>query len=423
MIEKVTQHHFGNKVISCSIYMALLLLLFTACLPSDPNNPCPPDCDPISEEDSIEYIWHTPLSATSATGISNLTPVLYKENVLFDLTEADPDLFWSNPVIVILDKQTGVKNLELKPNGYTAIAYDYVLLDDNLIVRYFRNDKFLVCWDLNSAEENWSFQEDDQTNPYKMQRQIASIDESLFLVEGNKWNDSIQIMQMDIATGSVEAIIDLVEMDLNVKEKNLSDVACEENEQGDILLYFAVDYTLNTESGEAHLEKLLAFNFTEGNIEWQQIATDLHPLQATAPVVYEDLVILCGGDKWVRAFRKSDGSIKWERQINKISQGGISISSPLLVDDRLYIKTNSRELYCLNTFDGGVVWEGEDHGEKDRTVSRFFVLLVEDPFCPSLTSPIDRKLYWPHSLAAGAKSDEDPNLPNFARPMVCERRR
>lgn len=62
----------------------------------------------------------------------------------------------------------------------------------------------------------------------------------------------------------------------------------------------------------------------------------------------------------------------------------------------------------------------EDHGEKDRTVSRLFVFLVEDPSCPSLTSPIDRKLYWPHSLAAGAKSDEDPNLPNFARPMVCD---
>lgn len=342
------------------MYMACLLLLFTACLPSDPNNPCPPDCDPISEEDSIEYIWHTPLSSTSETGISNLTPVLYKENVLFDLTEADPDLFWSNPVIVMLDKQTGVKKLELNPAGYSAIAYDHALLDDLLVVRYFRNDKYLVCWDLSNGEEVWGLHEKDLSNPYTLQRQITSLGSDIFMVEGNKWTDSIQIKQLDLMSGSPVSIYNLIESDLEIEEKEISDIAIELNGEGESLLYIAIDYELKGEI----LQKLIAFNVHKGSIEWQQNTFDMPKLQTEAPVLYRNLVIICGGNKWVRAFSKEDGSLKWERQINKTNHAGISISRPLLVEDRLYVKTNANELYCLNAMDGGVVWEGFDHGEK-----------------------------------------------------------
>ena len=338
------------------------VLLNSACNIQSPDSDCPPNCDPFTDTDSVEYIWHVPLSEMGAQGVSNFKPIIYNDLVIVDITEKDPDIHFINPAIVLLDKESGQKVRKLVPNGLTAIAYEYAIYENLLVVRYFRNDEYLICWDLDSGEKEWAMEETDLSDPYRPKRYISQLGNTVYLVECDLWTKDINLFQIDIQTGSYKPIFTFTDFPEYVESIRISDIESEINNIGDTIIYFSSEH--NFESGTLHNQFLNAINVTKGDLEWSQLIDDFHQIHYGSPVLFNDMVMVCGGKSLVKACNKSDGQIIWQRQIDKINSSAITITRPLLTGNKMYVKTNDKALYCLNAENGGVVWEGFDHGER-----------------------------------------------------------
>ena len=93
----------------------------------------------------------------------------------------------------------------------------------------------------------------------------------------------------------------------------------------------------------------------------------IYLLDYMAPSLWKDLVIYTSGDRMLRAFKRDNGDLAWEKSFEYHTS-----SAPTIAGDRLYLgihgselkgfKVHPPKLLCLNARNGKLLWEMELEG-------------------------------------------------------------
>jgi outer membrane protein assembly factor BamB len=98
-----------------------------------------------------------------------------------------------------------------------------------------------------------------------------------------------------------------------------------------------------------------AFSATDGTEQWRfEISDQTAPNQKTAPAIADQTVYFSSaGNRFVHALDATDGTERWRFESD---ESGEIFTSPIVVDDYVYVGSNTSTVYALNAEDGTVRW-------------------------------------------------------------------
>ncbi len=339
------------------LFSTSLLLIFAifsiACSSMEPippkNNPSPClfDCDDLSK---LEVVWSKPINGKDYN-YSNLQPFIYNSSIIFGATSEGSN----NETIYSFDANTGssqwnwndyfssasATNLTSKIGVYNnlgVISYnyrDYVLnLETGLTVWRYETPAGISSMPRGSLIGNWIYHPQD--------------------VEGSPGSDSIAHMTRSSIENPNWEIIYTLRRDSTGSDVNFEPPSLAIATNGDSILIFQ-NRSYNFVNG-GDRQDLIAFNLKTKSVLWKIVNIAKPNTSSVHPILVKGNTAIFFGGYTVYAINISNGSIIWTYTGTNPDLNSLLDASCIIVDDKLYVKTEGEQMYCLYLNSGIRVW-------------------------------------------------------------------
>lgn len=192
-------------------------------------------------------------------------------------------------------------------------------------VLFGSQDAVLYCLDAEKGTKVWEFAIQDQIrcSPTVVEDRafVAGCDGKLHIVDLNKGEEVGEGVPIESPTGSTPAVLGT-------------------------RVYFG------TEGGT-----FFCIDWKEAKVIWSYTDDESNQPYRSSAAATDDLIIVGGRNKRVKAFNPANGEEKW----TFVARNRID-ASPVVVGDRIFIGAGDGRLYGLNRKDGKKVWEYEAGG-------------------------------------------------------------
>ncbi len=338
------------------MYYLLLLIFLNSCIPHDPIPPPPP----INKHENIlkaNNIWSSEFKIDTTLFSVNSTfikPLIIGNKVVFQNWQySKSEKEFRNESFYIYDRFSGKELARFQPGYYKRFPYPFTSYADRyLLVNLVRNGGF-YCYDLENLSLNWKINSDfgeiygrpEVHGKYAYYKKVFG-----------RVADSIQVKRVDIITGETERIFSISKNQIKDYYIFLDVPNIITNENNDIIYYCTMEGLPYVDGPSiVNYRGILAYNITKRKMLWITEIEKQTSLSARAPVIYNNLIIFAG-DKDVYAYNRFNGTQVWKSKMPDMEFNGFGFTRILLAYDKLFVKSDNFELYCLNPENGNVVW-------------------------------------------------------------------
>lgn len=340
-----------KRLLSTSFLLVFAIFSIACCSkePIPPNNPTPClfDCDDLSK---LEVVWSKPINGND-NNYSNLQPFVYNSSIIFGATSEGSN----NETIYSFDVNTGdyiwkwndyfssasAFNLTSKIEVYNNLGVisnnyrDYVIsLETGSTVWRYETPAGVSSMPRGSLIGNWIFHPQD--------------------VEGAPGTDSIAHMARTSIDNPNWEIIYTLRRDSTGCDVNFEPPSLAIATNGDSLLLFQ-RRSYNFVSG-GDRQDLIAFNLKTKSVIWK-IDNIAKPYTSSVhPILIKGNIAVFFGGHTVFGINIVNGSIIWTYTGANPELNSLLDASCLIEGDRLYVKTEGDQMYCLNVNTGVRAW-------------------------------------------------------------------
>ncbi len=311
------------------IFAILVINSLLSCFPKSTDDECPPNCPEDTVKYPLDILWET-YYYNDTSRLTNRGSISYKDNII-----ALGDTDYSEFKTFMFNKTTG--KIEARFDYGLNPPTTMVVMNDWLIVSSLDG---IYIDDLNTFER------------------IIHIDktfDSHFDTIGNyvyfsqlygvvPFQDSSSVIRLSIPSLKIKKILTITKEEYG-SFCSLNGVSLEAM-GGDTIIYGFAD---------VKDDFLFAFSTQKKEYIWKTGVDGYNDVWFFAPLYDDNRVYIIQNHK-VRAYDKFTGQSLWERDI----EGWAASVQPLLLDNRLYVRSTNKHLYCLDPNSGHSYWYNGD---------------------------------------------------------------
>ena len=325
------------------IYMLILASLFWTCREGRVISPEPQ----VEIEEIVEIEWASRMNFDKEIVGSDNT-LHYKEWVLVG---GDLD---APPSVMAFNKETGTKDWTIVLEELQGNDITYMHLHQNILVA--RNFYHTFAIDLESKELIWqiNFKEKNE----RLDKGLIASNNKYYQPSDLNFNPlgghTQKLYEIDIFTGEYKQVY-AQEPDAK-GTKSISPPAIFTDQGSDIMIFN--EHPNAEASPPISRQELVAIDIKTQNTIWRSNVTDkfasngLHP-----PIIYDDRIVITGGDWHMYAFDIETGALLWKTSISDDSPFSIFIKTNHLIhDEMLYVNENGENVTCINPETGAIIW-------------------------------------------------------------------
>jgi len=318
------------------------------CLEGIQKKILPEPCGTIRMEGNLEVAWCNTLMPDHSRVGSTSLPLIYQDQILMALSLGENP--GENQKIVFFDKYNGELIRELSIAKDVRTIYNMYIQEDLLIIEYTASG--IECIDLESLNSIWRYEPTGKN----ANSEIHLFEEYVYvpILHGDKpYIDSTSIIKIEIQTGEAQLITTVTREECGGGSPHINNVKVERMDNGDSMIYFAVDI-IRAEGG-GHFD-LWSFSEKKSTYPWKIENLDRIIIQYHPAVIYKDWLTVIG--QKVYTIDKKSGEILGKQEVD----GNHRMTAPYLAGDKIYAKSAQKNLYCIDAKSGEIVWENSNPG-------------------------------------------------------------
>lgn len=315
--------------------------------PKNNPNPCLFDCDDLSK---LEVVWTKQINGKDYNS-THLQPFIYNSTIIFGATTEGE----GNETIYSFDINTG--DMKWKWNDYLSSAGTSnptrsIGVYNNLgVISYNYRDYVL---NLETGSSVWRYETPVGISSMPRGSLIGNWIYHPQDVEGPPSSDSIAHMARTSIENPNWEIVYTLRRDSTGANVNFEPPSLAIATNGDSILIFQNRSYNFVKGGDK--QDLIAFNLRTKAVQWKiddiakPNASSVHPI-----LIKGNLAIFFGGYT-VYAINITNGTIVWTYTGANPDLNSLLDASCIIVDDKLYVKTEGEQMYCLYLNSGIRVW-------------------------------------------------------------------
>jgi len=310
---------------------------------------------PAKEQDTVfELIWATRLNfEKEIVGTDNT--LQYKNWMLAGGDLDDP------PTIMAFNKETGEKEWELVLDQVQGGSIDFMFRHENILLA--RNGYTVFAVNLDSKELIWA--ENLKSMGLRPGRCVIAKNGKFYqtaVFNFDPLGGGVQkLYEFDPLTGENRMILSLAPDSIGTKTISPPTI-WEDVENNRTIMIFNLFPNAEIPPGQGDSQELVAIDLATTEVIWNSRVTNnfysnsLHP-----PIVYDNRIVITGGDWSIYAFDINTGEQLWRYKFN-YPWAIWTKTNHLIHGNRLYVNNSQEDVTCLNPETGELIWNNPKGG-------------------------------------------------------------
>lgn len=367
-----------KRLLSTS-FLLIFAIFSIACCSKEPippinSSPCLFDCDDISK---LEVVWSKPINGIDFN-YTHLQPFIYNSSIIFGAMSEGSN----NETIYSFDANTGYKKWDWK--DYTSASNPTRKIERYInlgVISYAYRD---YLFNLETGTTVWRYETPVGFESNPIGNLIGNWIYHPQDVEGAPGTDSIaHMMRTSIDNPNWEIIYtmrrDSTGCDVNFEPPSLAIAT-----NGDSILLFQRRSYNFVIGGDR--QDVIAFNLKTKSVAWKLDNIAKPYTSSVHPILIKGNIAIFFGGHTVYGINISNGSIIWSYTGENPNLNSLLDASCIIEGDKLFVKTEGEQMYCLYVNSGIKVWSKaiEWSGQHSNLIyndGRIYFTVYEKIYC------------------------------------------